>query len=112
MSAEPVGLSAIDTPPFRGQLAACLWNPDTSDEGVRSLARQGGAAIEPGPSFLFQDNEESVEAGARRLRSAGIRIYSCHARFGGDSDLSLLEEDKRKAMNERSPGTRAAMAYR
>jgi sugar phosphate isomerase/epimerase len=97
MSAQPVNPPSAHPPPFKGKLAACLWTPDTSEEGVRSLARRGGAAIEPGPSFLFQEDEESVEAGARRLRSAGVLIYSCHARFGGDSDLSLLEEDKRKA---------------
>ena len=87
----------LNGPAFRGQLAACLWNPDTSDEGIRSLLEQGGAALEPGPPFLFQEDESVLEAGARKLRSAGIRIYSCHARFGGESDLSLLEEDKRRA---------------
>lgn len=97
MSAEPVRPSSSRPPPFKGQLAACLWNPDTSEEGVRSLARRGGEALEPGPPFLFQEDESALESGARRLRSAGIRIYSCHAPFGGDSDLSLLEESKRLA---------------
>jgi len=87
----------LNGPAFKGQLAACLWDPDASEEGVRSLVEQGGVALEPGPPFLLQEDEKALEVGARRLRSAGIRIYSCHAPFGGDSDLSLLDEEKRLA---------------
>lgn len=78
------------------QLAICLWSPETSDQAIELLRAEGVRAIEPGPSFLLENDEAALKSAARRLRSAGIGIYSCHAPFGGESDISLLEDAKRK----------------
>lgn len=78
------------------EFAACLWVPDTSEEAVETLRAEGVTAIEPGPSFLLQEDEAKLEREARRFRDCGIRIYQAHAPFGGDDDLSLVDEAKRK----------------
>lgn len=93
------------------EFAICQWTPDVSDEAIESLRVEGVTALEPGPSFLDAD-EVVLKSAAARFRAAGIRLYSAHAYFGGDNDLSLLEEDKRKktvAYHERAL-TRAALA--
>jgi sugar phosphate isomerase/epimerase len=77
------------------EFAICLWRPDTSPEALDELTRAGVTAIEPGPSFLLQDDEREFEAGCGRVREAGIRLYSCHAPFGGDDDLSNPDAAKR-----------------
>ncbi len=79
------------------EFAICQWEPDLSYEAIESLRADGVTALEPGPSFLLDRDEATLEAEVGRLRDAGISIYSCHALFGGDDDLSLLDEAKRNA---------------
>jgi sugar phosphate isomerase/epimerase len=83
------------------QFAISQWTPDISAEAIESLQEQGVCALEPGPSFLFDHDEGTIREAATRYRSAGICLYSCHAPFGGDNDLSLLEEEKRQKALEK-----------
>jgi sugar phosphate isomerase/epimerase len=78
------------------EFAICIWEPEVTEELVEELRAQGVTALEPGPSFLMNRDAEGVAADAALLRDAGIRIYSCHAPFIGDDDLSLLDEEKRR----------------
>ena len=78
------------------QFAVCQWEPDTSDKGIGILSDNGVTAMEPGPSFLLDHDQVTVREAGDRYRAAGISLYSCHAPFGGDDDLSLLDEEKRR----------------
>jgi len=78
------------------EFAICDWVPDLSDQALDSLQAEGVTAMEPGPAFLLNTDEAKLKADAERLQARGIRIYSCHAPFGGENDISLLEEDKRR----------------
>ncbi len=77
------------------EFAVCEWVPDTSEEAVEALRAEGVTALEPGPSFLLGYEEAAVERNGKRYREAGIRLYTCHAPFGGDNDLSQLDEQGR-----------------
>jgi len=76
------------------EFAICQWAPDTSDKAFASLSEEGVTALEPGASFLQLD-DAAIEDAAVRLRAVGIRIYSCHAPFGGKADLSHPDEAER-----------------
>jgi sugar phosphate isomerase/epimerase len=78
------------------EFAICIWAPDVSVEAVDELGAQGVTALEPGPPFLMDCDEATLAKNAERLRAAGISIYSCHAPFGGNNDLSQLDEEKRQ----------------
>ena len=78
------------------QFAVSQWVPDISDKASKVLHDNGVTAMEPGPSFLLDHDEVTVREAGDRYRAAGISLYSCHAPFGGDDDLSLLEEEKRE----------------
>ena len=94
------------------EFAICQWQPDLSPEAIESLRTEGVTAIEPGPSFLLDRDAATLKADAGRLRAAGITVYSCHAPFGDDSDLSLPAEDARRAAVRRHVRTlqQAALA--
>ena len=76
--------------------AVCLWNFEPEESVVASLRASGVTALEPGAVFLTQHNEAAIEAVGGWCRSAGIDIHACHAPFGGESDLSLPDEDARR----------------
>ena len=78
------------------EYAICRWVPDLSSTGVELLRKEGVTAIEPGPSFLLDRDEMVLNLEKERLDKAGIRIYSCHAPFNGENDLSSLNEDERQ----------------
>ena len=79
------------------EFATCLWEPEFTDEKLADLVANGITAVEPGPSFLLNRTERAFEEETGRLREAGIRMYSCHAPFGGEHDLSGIDPAKRKA---------------
>jgi len=79
------------------EFAICQWEPDLSSEALLSLRAEGVTALEPGPSFLLSKDEPTLEQDAARLREAGIRVYSCHAPFREDNDLSFVDETRRAA---------------
>ena len=81
--------------------AICRWVPDFSDSAIQQLAQEGVTAVEPGPDFLYRNSGSTTGPEAGKLRRAGIRIYSCHAPFEKEDDLSILDEAKRKATVER-----------
>jgi len=86
--------SCNETPP-RFELAVSVWVPDTSEEAIASLAGAGATAMEPGPSFLLDQDLDEVAAAAGRYRAAGIRIYSCHAPFDDPAELAQADPDGR-----------------
>jgi hypothetical protein len=76
------------------EIAASTWgvpvlaNPE---EWIPQLRAEGVTAIEDGYPFFVTYPESMVEENARRLREAGIRIWSVHAPFGGPHSLSHLD---------------------
>ena len=103
--------TSCDDAPFRFELAVSAWTPDTSEEGIASLADAGATAMEPGPSFLLDQGPDEVAAAAQRYRSAGIRIYSCHAPFEGPAELAQADPAGRaRAIDMHARAIRAAAA--
>ena len=47
------------------------------------------------PNFLLEKSEVTLRQEVDLLESRDILISSCHAPFGGENDLSLLDEDAR-----------------
>lgn len=77
-------------------LAVCLWEFNATAENIDRLRAQGVEAVELGAPVLKYTTTEQTEAIAQRLRVAGVRVYACHAPFGGDDDLSGLDETVRE----------------
>ena len=77
------------------EFAVCYWTPDFSPTGVKLLETEGASAVEPGSPFVLDRDEVTVQAESDRLRKAGIPIYSCHAPFNGEYDLSSLDDKTR-----------------
>ena len=71
------------------------WIINPSTESIDFLKNQGVKAIETGPDFLLNYDEKSIGEIAGKFRMAGIELYSTHAPFGGDNDLSQLNTEKR-----------------
>jgi sugar phosphate isomerase/epimerase len=78
------------------EFAAAIWNLDPSDQAIDSLRAYGVTAVEFGPSFLYHEDEAAFVSAAARYRAAGIRFYAVHAPFDEESDLSHLDEGKRR----------------
>ena len=70
-----------------------LANPE---EAVTLLKAEGVTAVEDGYHFFVTYPESMVAENARLLRSAGIRVWSVHAPFGGANSLSHLDELTRR----------------
>ncbi len=97
------------TCPF--ELAITVWTPDTSEEAIASLAGESVTAVEPGPSFLVGQSPDEAAAAGERYRSAGIRIYSCHAPFEGPAELAQTDPAGRAgAVEAQSHAIRSAAA--
>ncbi len=64
------------------------WVPDLTQPLVESWRADGVTALEPGPTFLLNNDKDQLAAETERLTSHGINIYACHAPFGSQSDLS------------------------
>jgi sugar phosphate isomerase/epimerase len=77
------------------EFAACLWDLAPEEKTISELAASEVTAIEPGATFLTERDTGLIEQVGRWCRSAGIRIYVCHAPFGGSSDLSHLDPSAR-----------------
>lgn len=93
------------------QFSICLWDFDPSAKAVDALRADGVTALELGASFLTKHDEAAIQAVGQWCRAAGIRLYACHPPFGGEYDLSLLDEDARqKAVSGMVPAlVRAAL---
>lgn len=79
------------------EFIACIPMPKTSDEDLAELREQGVRYIEPLFDFLIKMPEAEVREAAKKLSSVGVHFHTCHGPFGGEYDLSLLDEDARKA---------------
>ncbi|MEA3344904.1 MAG: sugar phosphate isomerase/epimerase family protein [Chloroflexota bacterium] len=66
------------------------------EEMVPQLKAEGVTAIEDGYHFFITYPESTVERNAQLLRQAGIRIWSVHAPFGEDYNLSHPDEATRR----------------
>ena len=71
------------------------WIINPSIESIDFLKNQGVKAVETGPSLLLNYDEKSIGEIAGKFRTAGIELYSTHAPFVGDNDLSQLNTEKR-----------------
>lgn len=47
-------------------------------------------------SFIAYDSEAAIREAASKLQDAGIEVWSCHPMFGGQWDISQLDEQKRR----------------
>jgi sugar phosphate isomerase/epimerase len=82
------------------KFAVCIWEPEVSTEWTESLKKNKVTAIEPGPTYLLDKDEAQLEVDAELIRNAGVTVYSCHAPFGKESNLSAEDEDERKGAIE------------
>src|SRR5210317_1186092 len=82
---------------IRMKFAVCSWMPDFSNRAIEDMKANGVKAVEPGPSFLLNEDEADFRTQIERLKNNDIRIYSCHSPFSSEIDLSALDEDMRKA---------------
>ena len=90
------------------QFAICHWKQDLTDEHVTTLVADGVKVIEVGAPLLMAD-AKVVEAAGKRCREAGIQVYSTHAPFGGESNLSATDEEKwQKAIDNHEKALAAA----
>lgn len=74
------------------QFAICEWDLEPTAKTVEAWAASGVTAVEPGAVFLTTHTEAETKTVDTLCRAAGIRIYACHAPFGGENDLSLLDD--------------------
>ena len=77
------------------QFAICIWDFEPAQKTIDDWRAQGVTALEPGAVFLTTHSKAEIAAVGRMCRDAGIRIYACHPPFGGEYDLSLLDEEAR-----------------
>lgn len=94
------------------QFAVCLWDLEPTDENIQSLSAQGVTAIELGALFLTARDDRTVRSAGEQCQDAGIRLYAGHPPFGGEADLSQLDEGgRRKAVTVLTQSlARAALA--
>jgi len=78
------------------QFAICVWNFEPTQKTVDDWHAQQVTALEPGATFLTTHSEAEIIALGRMCHDAGIRIYACHPPFGGQVDLSQLDETERQ----------------
>ena len=71
------------------------WIINPSTESIEFLKNQGVKNIETGPDFLLGYDEINIEKITNGFNKAGIRFYSTHAPFGGECDLSFLDNVRR-----------------
>lgn len=79
---------------------AVCHSPEPAEEVARKLTAEGVTALETWHTFFENNDEKAIESTAKTLRDAGIRLFSAHAPFGEDFNLSSLDEEKRKATVE------------
>jgi len=77
------------------EFAVCIWGLDRPEETAQDLSSQGVTAVESGPKFFIEKDEETIERAAQAFREAGIKIFSVHAPFGEQEDLSALDPSVR-----------------
>ena len=82
------------------QFAICEWDFGPAAETIDNWAASGVTAVEPGAVFLTKRTEVETKTAKSLCQAAGIRIYACHAPFGGDYDLSLLDNKARSGAIE------------
>ncbi|MCD6505160.1 sugar phosphate isomerase/epimerase [Candidatus Poribacteria bacterium] len=78
------------------EFAVCIWGLDKPEETAQDLSGQGVTAVESGPKFFIEKDEETIERAAQTFKEAGIRIFSVHAPFGEQENLSALDSNTRK----------------
>jgi sugar phosphate isomerase/epimerase len=69
---------------------------DPEESVIASLRAKGVTALEPGAVFLTRHDKAAIEAVGEWCRASGIKVYACHAPFGGPDDISLPDEDDRQ----------------
>jgi len=71
------------------------WIINPTIKSIEFLKSQGVKAIEAGPGFLLSYDENTIVKIIKNFRDAEIEFYSVHAPFGGDTDLSQIDTEKR-----------------
>jgi len=69
-----------------------------SERGIQALVEGNIHAIEVVEPFLLNREEKEIAEIQRELGGKNISVYSVHATFGPEEDLSHLDEQKRKSM--------------
>ncbi|RKY00272.1 hypothetical protein DRP77_11750 [Candidatus Poribacteria bacterium] len=81
------------------EFAVCIGSFDEPERLASELAGEGVTALEAGPKLFAEGGEEEVKRVVRALKKEGIRIFSVHAPFGEEANLSALDgEARRKAV--------------
>ena len=83
------------------RFAVSFWDPDYHwAEAMDSLQAEGVTAMETGPAFVTEWDDQAVSASAKVSRRAGIEIYTCHGPFGEEFNLSDSDDDRRREVVE------------
>lgn len=78
------------------QLGICWGGLETPEETIDSLLGQGVEAFETSHRFFLEADEQTIQMTGELFRKSGIAIWSVHAPWGGENNLSHLEESKRR----------------
>jgi len=79
------------------QFAISFWDPDYPwDEAMNLLKSQGVTAIETGPAFITEWEDQAILKSMETARKVGIEMYTCHGPLGAQFDLSALDDDHRR----------------
>lgn len=78
------------------QLALWVSGLDSPEETATWLHSEGVTAVEVDYRFFIESQPAFIERAVQALRDANVKIWSVHAPFGGDHNLSHLDESKRR----------------
>ena len=67
----------------------------SADPDLEQLKAQGVRALEMGYPYLSEKSEEEIAALNRKLQAHGLQIWSVHAPFGKNNNLSAPDESER-----------------
>ncbi len=80
-------------------ISSTMLDQEFTPENLSAAAAEGTAVLEvyvPLDGDLYEDDARVAEA-ARAIEAAGLRVWSIHAPFGGEVDLSDPDELSRRA---------------
>ncbi len=78
------------------KLAACIWEVENAEEAAMELAEGGFAYVELGPSVFMKREAADVEKLGADFTRGGVTIWSGHAPFGRDCNISSPDDSLRK----------------
>jgi len=78
------------------ELSICRGGLDDPQTTINWLLENEARIIETGPEFFLNSDDDKIASTAKLFKENGISIRSIHAPFGGNSNLSDLDAEKRR----------------